>query len=58
VHTLFLLVSPTVGMHLRMLARLAAALHDPEFKSAVLRRAPAAEILAHARRLDGPKAGP
>jgi PTS system nitrogen regulatory IIA component len=56
VHTLFLLVTPTVGIHLQMLARLAAALHDPEFKSAVLRRAPAEEILAHASRLDGAKA--
>src|SRR5258708_38460002 len=58
VHTLFLLVTPTVGMHLMMLARLAAALHDPEFKSAVLRRAPAEDILAHARPLDIPQAGP
>jgi PTS system nitrogen regulatory IIA component len=58
VHTLFLLVSPTVGIHLQMLARLAGALHDPEFKGAVLRRAPAEEILAHARRLDRPKASP
>jgi PTS system nitrogen regulatory IIA component len=56
VHTLFLLATPTVNVHLQMLARLAAALHDAEFKSAVLRRAPASEILAHARRLDA-KAG-
>ena len=52
VHTLFLLATPTVGAHLQILARLAAALHDAEFKAAVLRRAPADEILAHARRLD------
>jgi nitrogen PTS system EIIA component len=52
VHTLFLLVTPTVNVHLMVLARLAAALHDAEFKSAVLRRAPAKEILAHAHRLD------
>jgi nitrogen PTS system EIIA component len=52
VHTLFLLATPTVDAHLQMLARLAAALHDPEFKSSVLRRAPADEILAHARRID------
>ncbi len=56
VHTLFLLATPTVDAHLQILARLAAALHDPEFKNAVLRRAPADEILAHARRLDA-KAG-
>jgi nitrogen PTS system EIIA component len=52
VHTLFLLATPTVSAHLQILARLAAALHDPEFKGAVLRRAPAEELLAHARRLD------
>ncbi len=52
VHTLFLLATPTVNAHLTMLARLAAALHDTEFKSSVLRRAPASEILAHARRID------
>jgi PTS system nitrogen regulatory IIA component len=52
VDTLFLLVTPTVTVHLQMLARLAAALHDPEFKGAVLRRAPKEELLAHARRLD------
>jgi len=58
VHTLFLLVTPTVTVHLQILARLAAALHDREFKSAVLRRAPAEEILAHARRLDAAKGRP
>ena len=58
VHTLFLLVTPTVSVHLQILARLAAALHDAEFKSAVLGRAPANEILAHARRLDAAKARP
>jgi len=52
VHTLFLLATPTVDAHLQILARLAAALHDQEFKNAVLRRAPPEEILAHARRLD------
>ena len=52
VDTLFLLVSPTVSVHLQMLARLSAALHDPGFKSAVLGRAPKEELLAHARRLD------
>jgi PTS system nitrogen regulatory IIA component len=52
VHTLFLLATPTVNAHLGILARLAAALHDAGFKGAVLRRAPAEEILAHARRLD------
>ncbi len=57
VDTIFLLVSPTVSVHLQILARLAAALHDAEFKSAVLRRAPAEEILSHARRLDAAAQG-
>ena len=52
VHTLFTLVSPTVKAHLRLLARVAYALRDDSFKSAVLRRAPREEILAEARRLD------
>ncbi len=52
VDTLFLLVTPTVNVHLQILARLAAALHDPGFKDAVLRRAPEEELLAQARRLD------
>ncbi len=52
VHVVFLLATPTVNAHLQLLARLAAALHDRDFKSAVLRRAPADEILAHARRVE------
>ena len=43
---LFLLLAPTVRAHLALLAELAAALHDPRFKDAVVRRAPAGEILA------------
>ncbi len=52
VHVVFLLATPTVNAHLQLLARLAAALHDRDFKNAVLRRAPADEILAHARRVE------
>jgi nitrogen PTS system EIIA component len=52
VHTLFLLLTPSVSAHLQILARLAAALHDADFKGAVLRRAPADDIVAQARRLD------
>jgi PTS system nitrogen regulatory IIA component len=52
IHTVFAIVSPTIRAHLQLLAKLAAALHDPEFKAAVLRRAPQDEILKHARRLD------
>lgn len=46
VRSLFLLLAPTVRMHLALLAELAAALHEPGFKDAVARRAPAEEILA------------
>jgi PTS system nitrogen regulatory IIA component len=52
VDTLFLLVSPTVREHLRLLARLSFALHDAGFRSAVNRRTRAEEILAEARRVD------
>lgn len=52
VHALFVIISPTIRGHLQLLARLAAALHDPGFKAAVVRRAPAAEIIAEARRVE------
>lgn len=53
VTTVFLLVSPTVRAHLYLLSRLSAALHDPEFKDAIVKRAPAATILDEARRVEG-----
>jgi PTS system nitrogen regulatory IIA component len=52
VHTLFSIVSPTIQSHLQLLGRVASALHDAGFRSAVLRRAPAAAILREAERLD------
>jgi PTS system nitrogen regulatory IIA component len=52
VHTIFSMISPTIRGHLRLLARLARALHDPAFKAAVLRRAPEPEILAEAARIE------
>lgn len=52
VHTLFVLVSPTVHVHLKLLARLGIGLRDPLFRAAVARKAPAAEVLEHARRLE------
>jgi PTS system nitrogen regulatory IIA component len=45
VHALFVLLAPTVRAHLALLSELAAALHEPRFKDAVARRAPAGEIL-------------
>jgi PTS system nitrogen regulatory IIA component len=52
IHTLFLIISTTVRGHLQTLARLGSALADPGFKSAVLRRASAQEILREAGRVE------
>jgi nitrogen PTS system EIIA component len=52
VHVLFSLVSPTVRAHLRLLSRLAFALHDPDFKKTVLEQASREDILAAARRVE------
>lgn len=52
VHTIFSLASPTIKGHLQMLAKLSWALHDEQFRAAVLRRAPAEQILAEARRVE------
>lgn len=52
VHTLFAAISPTTRQHLQLLARIAYALHDPEFKAAVGFHMPAEVILREARRVD------
>lgn len=52
VHALFSLVSPTVRAHLRLLSRLAFALHDPLFKKAIQRTAARDEIMAAAARVE------
>ncbi|HEX7598434.1 MAG TPA: PTS sugar transporter subunit IIA [Polyangia bacterium] len=52
VHTLFLMISTTVRGHLQTLARLSSALGYADFKAAVLRRAPAEEILREAARAE------
>ena len=52
VFALFGLISPTVRVHLHVLSRLAYGLQDPGFKAAVIRKAPAAEILNEARRVE------
>lgn len=52
VHTIFWIISPTIRGHLQLLARLAWALHDPAFKTAVSRRVPEAEIIAEAARIE------
>ena len=52
VHVLFTMVSPTVRAHLRLLSRLAFALHDLGFKKAVLRQASRDEILRECQRVE------
>jgi PTS system nitrogen regulatory IIA component len=52
VTTVFLLVTPTVRTHLHLLSRLSAALHDPVFRDAILRRVSAEEIIEEARRVE------
>jgi len=49
VHTVFAIVAPTIRLHLHLLARLAAVLHDEELRRAVRERAPAPRLLALAR---------
>jgi PTS system nitrogen regulatory IIA component len=52
VHALFSLVSPTVRAHLRLLSRLAFALHDPLFKKTIVRVAARDEIMEAVRRVE------
>jgi len=52
VHTLFMMISPTIGMHLNLLSRLAFALRQPTFSRAVQDRLPADEILIMAGEVD------
>src|SRR5436309_2037710 len=52
VHVLFTMVSPTVRAHLRLLSRLAFALHDSGFKKAVLSQASRDEILRECERVE------
>jgi PTS system nitrogen regulatory IIA component len=58
IHTLFLMISTTVRGHLQTLAKLGSALGDPGFKGAVLRRAPADEILREAERVEASQPHP
>jgi PTS system nitrogen regulatory IIA component len=52
VHTLFTVVSPSVRVHLHLLALLAAALHDPGVAAALARRADAADLLPELERVE------
>ena len=52
VDTFFLLICPTIHVHLAMLAKLAYGLKDEQFRSAVRRRAPSVEIVRIAEELE------
>jgi nitrogen PTS system EIIA component len=52
VHTLFVLVSPTVPMHLQMLSRVASLLRDERFGQFLLARKGRKELLAEVRRVE------
>jgi PTS system nitrogen regulatory IIA component len=52
VHTIFLIVSPTIRTHLQMLAHLARALLDPAFRGAIDRHASVEDVVAAAERLE------
>jgi len=52
VHILFTLISPTVGMHLQLLSKLAYALRDHRFQTILQRQGPAEEILTALRNIE------
>jgi len=52
IHTLFSIVSATIRGHLQLLAKLSWALANPDFRAALGRRAPAAEVVAAAEAVE------
>jgi PTS system nitrogen regulatory IIA component len=52
VHALFMVVSPTVPVHLRILAQLGFVLRDPELRTMLRQRAPADEIIGRVEMLE------
>jgi len=52
VHTLLVLITPTIRAHLRMLARVACALRDEPLRTILKRRGSAAEIQREFRRVE------
>ncbi|MBI3563710.1 MAG: PTS sugar transporter subunit IIA [Elusimicrobia bacterium] len=51
VHTVFALVTPTIRVHLALLAKVSLALHDPALRELLRERADAPRILARLREL-------
>lgn len=52
VHTLFLIISPTVKGHLHLLSRLSFALRDPGFRAALRERRPLEDMIREIRRVE------
>ena len=52
VHALFTVISPTVPIHLRILAALSLLLHDEELRRLLQERAPAEKLFARIRALE------
>lgn len=52
IEVMFLIVSPSVRVHLDLLQKLATALHDRELHERLARRAPDAEIIGRLRELE------
>ena len=52
VHTLFVLISPTIRVHLQMLARISFLLRDASFREVLKRRDPPEEVLEGVRRVE------
>ena len=52
VHAVFLVVSPSVPSHLRVLAQLGFVLRDADVRGLLARRAPSEEILSHVREIE------
>jgi nitrogen PTS system EIIA component len=57
VHAIFLVISPTIPAHLRILAQLGFVLRDPGLRELLRRQAPSEEILERVRTLEPPAAG-
>jgi PTS system nitrogen regulatory IIA component len=57
VHAVFLVVSPSVPSHLKILARLGFVLRDPELRDLLARRAPTGELLDRIRAIEDRSTG-
>jgi PTS system nitrogen regulatory IIA component len=52
VHAVFLVVSPTVPSHLKVLSQLGFVLRDPELRELLAQRAPAEQVLSRIREIE------